>query len=344
MPSSFSFKDQETGWNNPNKTKKQKQLLSFRGKVLNQRMAYPLDYKIMLAKRRIKSAIMNYGKDNCYLSFSGGKDSTILSHLVLSLGYKLEHVFSNTRLEYKECVTFSKEWCKQNGVKLIEVKPDIRPEEIWKTYGYPMFSKEVATILDRMRRAKKVNPKKIKKVIAFLERLGYKGRLRNQDKSMYKRINVKKIKDFLNSNEIRISAQCCDLLKKKPMKKWQKENDKKVAIMGVRAQESLMRRTVWVRKGCIYETKDQVVVNPIIFFTDKDIWEYAKKFNIKFADIYYEPHNLERNGCYCCGFGCHRTEENNFIKLKEMNPHLWASVTNHWGFSEICKKCGVDIE
>ena len=100
MNNNYSLKDKETDWNNPNKTSEQKELLKFRGSLLNQRMAYPLDYKLRLAKRRIETAISEYGKDNCYISFSGGKDSTILSHIVLSLGYKLEHVFSNTRLEY----------------------------------------------------------------------------------------------------------------------------------------------------------------------------------------------------------------------------------------------------
>jgi len=334
MNSYFSFKDEETGWNNSHKTKKQKELLSFRGNLLNQRIAYPLDYKIELAKRRIKSAIDRYGENNCYISFSGGKDSTILSHIALSMGYELEHVFSNTRLEYPECVTFSKEWCEKNGVKLTIVLPEVRPNEIWKKHGYPMFSKEIADLFERMRLGYKCDPKKIKKVKGFLKRVGYKGNPMHRHK----------VRNFLKRKGIKISSKCCYLLKKKPMKDWQKKSGKKVAIMGVRAEESQIRRVVWVRKGCIYETKDQAVVHPIIFFTDQDVHEYARRFNIKFADIYYEPHNLKRNGCYCCGFGCHRTEENNFIKLKEMNLNLWVHVINHWGFSKICKKCGVDTE
>lgn len=311
--SSFNFKDEETGWNNPNKTKKQKELLTFRGNLLNTRMRYPLDYKIMLAKRRIKTAIQEYGKDNCYVSFSAGKDSTVLSHLVLSMGYKLEHVFSNTRLEYPDCVKFANEWCKRNKIKLTVVLPDIRPYKIWNKYGYPMFSKEISEILERMRNGRNIPPKKLKRV-----------------------------KGFLKYKNIKLSARCCHYLKKKPMIEWQKRSGKRVAIMGVRAQESQIRRVVWVRKGCIYETKKQVVVHPMIFFTDNDIWEYAKRFKIKFADIYYN--GLERNGCFCCGFGCHLTDENNFMKLKRLNPALWASVMNHWGFGKICKQCDVKVK
>jgi len=311
--SPFSFSDEDTDWNNPEKTKEQIDLLKFRGSLLNRRMNYPLEYKIMLAKRRIQRAISDYGEDNCYLSFSGGKDSTVVSHIVSSLGYKLEHVFSNTRLEYPECIDFSNKWCKKQGVKLTMVLPKKLPQEIWKEYGYPMFSKEIATILERIRVHNRVSPKKLKKV-----------------------------KSFLKYKDVKISAQCCYYLKKKPMKDWQKTSDKKVAIMGVRANESQMRRVVWIRKGCIYETKDQVVVQPIIFFTDKDIWDYAKKFKLKFADIYYN--GLKRNGCFCCGFGCHLTDENNFVKLKKRNPILWKNIMNHWGFEKICKKCDIPIE
>jgi len=310
MVSKFSFNDRLVDWNNPKKTKKQKKLLSFRGNLLNSRMKYPLIVKVDMAKRRIRDIVNKYGEDECYIGFSGGKDSTILSHIILSLGYKIDHVYSNTRLEYPECIKFSKKWCKNKNVKLITVIPEIRPEEIWKKHGYPMFSKETADILERVRKSKKVNPKKIKK-----------------------------IKGFLKFKNLPISAKCCDLLKKKPMKKWAKKSGKKVAILGTRAEESQVRRTVWVRKGCIYENNERVVVTPIIFFTEKDIEDYAKQHNIKFADIYYK--GFKRNGCYCCGFGCHIAKENNFVKLKKLNPVLWKNVMNHWGFEKICKECGI---
>lgn len=311
--SGFSFKDEETGWNNPNKTEKQRMILRSRGNLLNRRMKHPFNYKLILAKTRIKAAMMTYGVDNCYISFSGGKDSAVLSHLVLSMGYKLEHVFSNTRLEYPGCVKFTHEWCKKNGVKLTTITPDVRPHEVWKKYGYPMFSKEIASILERVRTHETVNPKKLKKV-----------------------------KKFLKYKDLKISDRCCYYLKKKPIMGWQKRSGKKVAIMGVRAEESRIRRTVWIRKGCIYETENQVVVHPIIFFTEKDVWDYIKRFKIRLADIYYK--GLRRNGCYCCGFGCHLTDENNFVKLKKLSPKLWENVMNHWGFGKICEQCGVKTD
>jgi len=190
------------------------------------------------------------------------------------------------------------------------ITPDVLPHEIWKKYGYPMFSKETATILEKVRTHKTVDPKQVKRVTKFLK---------------YK--NVK------------ISAKCCYYLKKRPILEWQKRSGKKIAIMGTRAEESQVRRVVWVRKGCIYETENQVVVTPMIFFTEKDIWDYVERFKIKLADIYYK--GFKRNGCYCCGFGCHLNDENNFVKLKKLNPALWEHAMNHWGFGKICKQCEV---
>lgn len=292
---------------------KQKELLRSRGSVLNMRMKYPLDLKIAMAKRRIAGCVNEYGQENCYVGFSGGKDSTVLSHLILSMGYKIEHTFSNTRLEYPECVKFTSKWCKKHKIKLNTVLPEILPQQIWKEHGYPMFSKSIADILERIRKKGDVNPKKIKRVNGFLK---------------YK--------------HVKISAKCCDLLKKQPMKKWAEESGKKVAILGTRAEESQMRRTVWVRKGCIYENKERVVATPLIFFTEDDINEYARRHKIRFADIYYK--GMKRNGCYCCGFGCHVAEENNFMKLKQLNPALWKNVMDNWGFRKICEQCDAKVE
>lgn len=313
--SAFSLNDQITGWNNPKKTKEQKELLRSRGSLLNTRMKYPLTLKLRMAKTRIQSAIDRFGEDACYIGFSGGKDSTILSHITLSMGYKIDHTFSNTRLEYPECIEFAKRWCEENNIKLNMVLPEVTPEEIWKKHGYPMFSKEIADILERLRiKGNNVNPKKIDR-----------------------------IKTFMKYKNVPISAKCCDLLKKSPMKKWAEESGKRVAILGTRAEESQVRRMVWVRKGCIYENKERVVVNPIIFFTEEDINKYAKKNHIRFAEIYYKE-GIKRNGCYCCGFGCHIAEENNFVKLKRLNPQLWKHVMDTWGFREICRKCEAEIE
>ena len=301
------------GWYNPNKTDEQREELMIRREILNSRINLPLDVKIKMAQRRIREVVTGYGKNTCYVSFSGGKTDTVLSHLIVSLGYKLEHVYINTQLKYSECIKFSSEWCKKNNVKLTMVTPDVSPREIWETYGYPMFSRRIATILEKIRNKKSVSSTQLKKV-----------------------------HEYMRYKELNISAKCCEYLKKKPQNQWQNDSDKKVAIVGDRAVESIATRTMWLRKGCVYETEGKVKALPLMFFRDKDIWEYIKRYKLKVPDIYYN--GIERNSCYCCGFGAHLKGDNNFVTLKKLNPRVWKTVMHKWGFREICNQCNVKIE
>ena len=56
----------------------------------------------------IRDTINKYGEDNFYLSFSGGKDSTVVHHLLVP-NNKIPRVFSNTGIEYNAIVEFVRE-------------------------------------------------------------------------------------------------------------------------------------------------------------------------------------------------------------------------------------------
>ena len=68
--------------------------------------ALPLELKIAKSKLRVEEFVNYMGKENVYISFSGGKDSTVLLHLVRSLYPDIPAVFSNTGLEFPEIVEF----------------------------------------------------------------------------------------------------------------------------------------------------------------------------------------------------------------------------------------------
>ena len=59
---------------------------------------YPLDLKIEKTKLRIREWVDYYGEDGVYISFSGGKDSTVLLDIVRNMYPDIEAVFSNTGL------------------------------------------------------------------------------------------------------------------------------------------------------------------------------------------------------------------------------------------------------
>lgn len=110
----------------------------------------PLDIKIQMTQRRIKEWIERWGEEGVYCSFSGGKDSTVLKHIIDSMGYKIPAVFVNTGLEYPEIQKFVK--THDNAVVLT---PKMRFDEVIKKYGYPVISKETALALYYARKSKR---------------------------------------------------------------------------------------------------------------------------------------------------------------------------------------------
>ena len=69
-----------------------------------------MDNEFLLQDRlqKIRQIIRKYGEENFYLSFSGGKDSTVLSHLLdMALpNNKIPRVYANTGIEYRLILEF----------------------------------------------------------------------------------------------------------------------------------------------------------------------------------------------------------------------------------------------
>lgn len=106
---------------------------------LQQKQSLPLNLKISLTKARIRQWINEYGEDGVYVSFSGGKDSTVLLDLVRRDYPDVKAVFFDTGLEYPEIREFIK------GYDNVEwLKPKMNFREVISKYGYPMISKEVS--------------------------------------------------------------------------------------------------------------------------------------------------------------------------------------------------------
>lgn len=115
-------------------------------KRLAELQALPLERKIQITQTRIIEWYQHYN-GNVVVSFSGGKDSTVLLHLVRKLYPDVRAVFSNTGLEYPEIQKFAKSF------DLVDtVTPKMRFDQVISTYGYPLISKEVAEAIYYARR------------------------------------------------------------------------------------------------------------------------------------------------------------------------------------------------
>ena len=93
----------------------------------------------MITDERIKEWVEEFGEDGCYISFSGGKDSTVLLHLVRKLFPNVVAVFVDTGLEYPEIRDFVKTFD-----NVVWLKPKQNFRQIITKYGYPFISKEIS--------------------------------------------------------------------------------------------------------------------------------------------------------------------------------------------------------
>lgn len=281
-----------------------------------------LEIKIKKSLMLIDEAIREFGEDKVYISFSGGKDSTVLSHLVRQHYPDILHIFSDTTNEYPETLKHIIWEQKYNGMNLIRVRPRdgsgraFNFKRVVDEYGYPMFTKSAANAIRTYRRALSDE---------------------TRDNSIqYIRRNFKRYEQYKECN---ISDLCCDKLKKVPIKKKAKQLGLECVMLGTLAEESRQRERDWVQYGCniFYKKKDNQC-RPLSFWTEKDIYQYIELYNIKIADIY--KMGYERNGCMFCGFGIHLEGDNNrFMRLKETHPKSYEYLIKN--FSDLFDELGV---
>ena len=118
---------------------------------LYQWQGLPLNIKVLMTKDRIRQWVNEYGEDGVYVSFSGGKDSTVLLHIVRSMYPNVKAVFVDTGLEYPEIRDFVKSFDNVDWLK-----PKMNFRQVIEKYGYPFISKEVSECVDGARKYIKI--------------------------------------------------------------------------------------------------------------------------------------------------------------------------------------------
>ena len=223
---------------------------------------YPLDMKIRKTQLRIREWVGYYGSDGVYVSFSGGKDSTVLLHLVRQMYPNVEAVFVNTGLEYPEIQSFVKLF---DNVTIL--RPKMRFDEVIRKHGYPIIGKNVAHNVKIARNCPDGNV--VKNIFNPEKRGQY---------AMYKWLPLASV-DFL------ISEKCCDVMKKAPAHDFQKATGK-VPILATMAHESKMRQDSWLHNGCnAFDIKNPHSA-PMSFWTEQDILQYIKENSLPIASVY----------------------------------------------------------
>ncbi len=274
-------------------------------KELRERQAWTLEQKIDHSLGAIEQFVSRLGKDNVYVSFSGGKDSTVLLDLCRMVFPDIKAVFCNTGNEYPDIVYFVRDKIK-NGENIEIIQPKIKPKEVLAKYGFPLVSKEVSSY---------VNAYRCNKESRQARRAD--GRL----KTKYKAEVPDKWK-YLFYEPYMTSHYCCYKLKKEPFRKYERDNNIS-PILGIMADESMRRTTAYISNGsCNMFREDRGKSMPLSIWLEKDIWDYIKMRKLSIAEIYNK--GAKRTGCMFCGYGCQFKNDNRLQLVYDMYPKMYS--------------------
>ena len=189
----------------------------------------------------IRKLVVDKDEGDMFVSFSGGKDSTVTSHLVREAlaGKTVIHIYGDTTLEYPSSEIYIKRFRRDNP--------------------------EVPLLVAK-----------------------------NRDQ------------DFNNLCEVigppaRMLRWCCTVFKTgaitKKIDATFKDSKQLITFQGIRRSESVARSR-YEKESSDSKIKKQLVINPIIDWTDFDVWLYILSNNLDFNDAYRQ--GFSRVGCWCC--------------------------------------------
>lgn len=303
-------------------------------------LSLPLEEKVLVSYEKIDQWYTAWG-GRCYVSFSGGKDSTVLAYLAARYlaSYKtppwpLNLVFVNTGLEYPEIQKFVNEyagWLREEfhhvTVNLVRLRPKMNIKQVVTKYGYSIVSKEVAAYIGNAR----INP-------------GGKSAQRLRGEYLDKGGNTSSYNceqwAFLLPAPFLISDSCCKVMKKAPMHRYERK-EKRVPTTAIMAEESRLRMIKWRATGCnVFEGK-RPMGKPMSFWSEQDVLYFLVDRQIPYCSVYgeivasdgendYDTTLVDcplhctgcpRTGCMFCAFGAHLEKgENRFERMKRTHP------------------------
>ena len=273
---------------------------------------YSLSDKISIAKYRIYEFLKSLSNQEVMISFSGGKDSCVLKHLVhevqKNMGLPRSKLLVGAEIFHPETSKFIHDFKSE-----CEIFSPIKSfERIIKEDGYPIISKQLAQKIHHIRNTH--NHRKYIRAIFGL------------DGNKYGTLPLCYV-HFLDRDLINyeVSHKCCDYIKGKIKK------DKRPVFVGTIITESRLRRYIWLRYGCIhYHDGKPSVCCPLSLFTRDEIDKYIDENGIKISNIYKQGYL--RSGCICCGFGLQLEEKLKKDKVITRNRFELLFETNREAF------------
>ena len=276
------------------------------------------DYEFILQDRIAKIQAINEQYDlenNAYISFSGGKDSTILHYLIdMALpNNKIPRVYANTGIEYKMVREYVKELAKTDD-RIVILNQTRNIKQTLEKYGYPFKSKEHS---DRVNQFNKGNLSNY--VLKYIS--GYD---KNNDKISFTRCPNNLLYQFSGNIKYNYSRECCNKLKKDLLHKYEKYFNKFISITGIRSDEGGQR----ISSQCLSRRNNRTLFNPLVIVSD--LWEddFIKQNKIRLCDLYYPPYNFKRTGCKGCPYNLELQKDLDI--MRELLPNEYKQCEILW--------------
>lgn len=268
--------------------------------------ALPLEKKVELTRQLITRGL-SVGK--AAVLWSGGKDSTVLLHMVLEQQPDVVTIWNNTGVEFPETWPFIKRMAAEWNLNLHIARPKDGVDFWWcvEKYGWPLLGKAI----------RHSTAKHFKRHLSSRQR---------------------KAAEVAN-----ISSYCCDWLKKKPTEAILRELKVKVDILGCMVSESDQRWFTWVDYGEFYLAKRtrRWRLYPMYFWTDSDVWAYHDAYSLPHCELYDKGFlengtwiSHKRNGCWTCGMDI-AFPNNHLSIMRHTHPKLWRFLVIDKGLGQV---------
>ena len=282
-----------------------------------------IDNEFLLQDRlqKIRQIIGKYGEENFYISFSGGKDSTVLHYLIdMALpGNKIPRVYADTGIELNMIRDFVLNLAKSDS-RIEIIKPKTPIKQMLEKEGYPFKSKQHAKWVD------------------IYQRNGLTQSIENytssdmRNKDLYRTCPKKLKYQFCNSFKIRISDKCCKNLKEEPLDLWRKEHHKIYTINGIMREEGGRR----MKAQCLaFRANKLSAFQPLAPLTKEFENWFINAYGIEICDIYKPPYNAIRTGCKGCPFALYLQDELDyleefFLAERKQCEYIWKPVYDEY--------------
>lgn len=260
---------------------------------------------------KIKATVTDESK--FYISYSGGKDSIVISALIdMALpGNTIPRVYCDTGIEYRMVREFVLHKA-ETDKRIVVIRPGVKIIQMLRENGYPFKSKNHAQALYEW-------PRKTRSSIRY-----YQG----ESSPYFACPQMLKYQFEESGLSFKVSNKCCTNLKEKPLKKYQKKTGRAVAITGLMISEGGRR----VSTKCQVFSKGKLKkFNPLAPITKE--WEdwFIDTHHIKLPELYYPPYNFTRTGCKGCPFALILQHELDVMEQllpaeKKQCEIIWAPV------------------